>query len=257
MIGVTLLILAIFNGFAGYSLLDDQLSGTGPAHRVLDRAVDPGGRARGSRRCCSAASSPAPDIIDRLFVIHVLISRRSSPCCSASTSAILVRHKHTQFPGRAARRTTSSASGCGRRYAAKALGLFFLTAVGALPASAAWRRSTRSGCSARSTRPRCQRRLAARLVHGLARRRAAHHARRGRSAPSASRSRTRSSRACCSPASRSRCCTLWPFLEARVTGDYAEHHIARPPPRTAGAHRARRGHAVVLLRCCSSARRPT
>ena len=29
MIGVTLLILAIVNGFAGYSLLDDQLSGTG------------------------------------------------------------------------------------------------------------------------------------------------------------------------------------------------------------------------------------
>ena len=29
MIGVTLLMLAIFNGFAGYSLLDDQLSGTG------------------------------------------------------------------------------------------------------------------------------------------------------------------------------------------------------------------------------------
>jgi ubiquinol-cytochrome c reductase cytochrome b subunit len=28
-VGVTLLVLAIFNGFAGYSLLDDQLSGTG------------------------------------------------------------------------------------------------------------------------------------------------------------------------------------------------------------------------------------
>jgi quinol---cytochrome-c reductase cytochrome b subunit len=28
-VGVTMLILAIFNGFAGYSLLDDQLSGTG------------------------------------------------------------------------------------------------------------------------------------------------------------------------------------------------------------------------------------
>ncbi|MBW3615625.1 MAG: cytochrome b N-terminal domain-containing protein, partial [Actinobacteria bacterium] len=29
MVGVTLLILAVFNGFSGYSLLDDQLSGTG------------------------------------------------------------------------------------------------------------------------------------------------------------------------------------------------------------------------------------
>ena len=38
-------------------------------------------------------------------------------------------------------------------------------------------------------------------------------------------------------ASRSRCCTPWPFLEARVTGDHAEHHLLdRPrerPVRTA------------------------
>ena len=38
-VGVTLLTLAIVNGFIGYSLPDDLISGTGPAHRVLDHLV--------------------------------------------------------------------------------------------------------------------------------------------------------------------------------------------------------------------------
>src|SRR5699024_12510099 len=37
MVGVTLLILAIVNGFAGYSLLDDLLSGTGVRDRKSTR----------------------------------------------------------------------------------------------------------------------------------------------------------------------------------------------------------------------------
>ena len=59
MIGVTLLILAIFNGFAGYSLLDDQLSGTGLRIATRSRCRSPW-RAPGWRRSCSAASSRAP-----------------------------------------------------------------------------------------------------------------------------------------------------------------------------------------------------
>ncbi len=43
-IGVTMLLLAMVNGFFGYSLLDDQLSGIGPAHRLRHRLVDPGDR---------------------------------------------------------------------------------------------------------------------------------------------------------------------------------------------------------------------
>ena len=43
-VGVTLLILAFFNGFTGYSLPDDLLSGHGTAHRVLDRPIRTGDR---------------------------------------------------------------------------------------------------------------------------------------------------------------------------------------------------------------------
>ena len=44
LIGLTLILLGIIEGFVGYSLPDDLLSGTGPAHRRRDRAVDPGDR---------------------------------------------------------------------------------------------------------------------------------------------------------------------------------------------------------------------
>ena len=43
-IGVLLLLVGMAEGFIGYSLPDDLLSGTGPAHRVGHHPVDPGDR---------------------------------------------------------------------------------------------------------------------------------------------------------------------------------------------------------------------
>ena len=43
-IGILLIVLGVLEGFAGYSLPDDLLSGTGPADRRRDHAVDPGHR---------------------------------------------------------------------------------------------------------------------------------------------------------------------------------------------------------------------
>ena len=60
MIGVTLLVLAMVNGFAGYSLLDDQLSGTGL--RIANAIIlsDPGRRHLGLVVASSAARIPGP-----------------------------------------------------------------------------------------------------------------------------------------------------------------------------------------------------
>ena len=44
LVGLGLLQLGIVEGFAGYSLPDDLLSGTGSADRRGSDAVDPGGR---------------------------------------------------------------------------------------------------------------------------------------------------------------------------------------------------------------------
>ncbi len=72
-VGCTLLLLGVLNGFAGYSLLDDQLSGTGLriGYSVLISVpfVGPWLALAGVRR----ATSPATDIIPRLFVVHILI----------------------------------------------------------------------------------------------------------------------------------------------------------------------------------------
>ena len=38
----------------------------------------------------------------------------------------------------------------------------------------------------------------------------------------------------------------WPFLEARVTGDHDEHHLLDRPRAAPGAHRPRRGHDHLL-----------
>ena len=71
LIGVGLLLLALGEGFTGYSLPDDLLSGTGLRIIVFGRAVDPVHRPLGRRRCSSAASSRRPS---------------PSAACSCSTS---------------------------------------------------------------------------------------------------------------------------------------------------------------------------
>jgi ubiquinol-cytochrome c reductase cytochrome b subunit len=126
MIGVTLLILAMVNGFAGYSLLDDQLSGTGlriaysivvsiPVIGTLLASLLFGGEFPGS------------DILSRLFVIHILVLPAIIALLLTVHLAIVVRHKHTQFPGPGRLDTNVVGERLWPSYAAKAVGLFFLT----------------------------------------------------------------------------------------------------------------------------------
>ncbi len=126
MVGVTLLILAVFNGFAGYSLLDDQLSGTGlRIGYSIALSVPLVGTWLVS--LLFGGEFPGPDIIERLYVIHILLVPAVIAALIGVHMAILLRQKHTQFagPGRA------EGNVVGERvwptYAAKGLGLFFLT----------------------------------------------------------------------------------------------------------------------------------
>ena len=98
-IGVTLLVLAIFNGFAGYSLLDDQLSGTGLRIAYsITLSIPLVGTWLAS--FLFGGEFPGPDIISRLYVIHILLlPALIAVLLDASTCAIVVRHKHTQFAG--------------------------------------------------------------------------------------------------------------------------------------------------------------
>lgn len=126
-IGLTLMLLAIVNGFAGYSLLDDQLSGTGIriAYSVMISIplVGPW-----LASLLFGGGFPGDDIIPRLFIIHVLIVPAAIAILLTAHLGILVRHKHTHFPGRGARDDNVVGERLWPTYVFKAGGLFFLVA---------------------------------------------------------------------------------------------------------------------------------
>jgi ubiquinol-cytochrome c reductase cytochrome b subunit len=135
-IGVGLLAMGIFEGFFGYSLPDDLLSGTGL--RFLDGAI----RATpviGTwlEFFIFGGEFPGELIIPRLYMVHILLLPALILGLVAAHLALVVYHKHTQYPG--AGRTEDSVVGYPvfPVYAAKAGGFFFivfgvLTLMGAL-----------------------------------------------------------------------------------------------------------------------------
>jgi ubiquinol-cytochrome c reductase cytochrome b subunit len=127
-IGVTLLILATFNGFAGYSLVDDQLSGTG-LRIAYSVALSIPLVGTWVTSLFFGGEFPGPDIIQRLYVLHILLLPAAIAVLITAHLAILVRQKHTQFPGPGRREDNVVGSRFWPTYATKALGLFFLTSA--------------------------------------------------------------------------------------------------------------------------------
>jgi ubiquinol-cytochrome c reductase cytochrome b subunit len=124
-IGCLLLILGTLEGFTGYSLPDDLLSGTGV------RAAD--GFMKASPVIGSYMSFllfggefPGDAIIPRLYTIHVLLIPGLLLALIAAHMLLLVYHKHTQWPGPG--RTEKNVVGFPMLpvYAAKAGGFFFI-----------------------------------------------------------------------------------------------------------------------------------
>jgi len=126
-VGVTLLLLALFNGFAGYSLPDDLLSGTG-LRIAYSIALSIPVIGTWAAFLVFGGEFPAPDIIPRLFVIHVLLVPAAIATLLAVHLAVLWRQKHTQFRGRGRREDNVVGSRLWPTYAAKSVGLFALVA---------------------------------------------------------------------------------------------------------------------------------
>src|SRR5680860_1305369 len=97
-IGGLLLMLGILEGFAGYSLPDDLLSGTGlriaaglmKSIPVLGTYVS---------FFLFGGEFPGDDIIPRLFTVHVLLLPALLLALIGAHMLLLVYHKHTQWPG--------------------------------------------------------------------------------------------------------------------------------------------------------------
>jgi len=135
LIGLTLLLLALFNGFTGYSLPDDLLSGTGLriAYSVAESVPLVG---VASAYLFFGGAYPSDATSERLFVTHILIVPAIIAALITLHLAIVWRQKHTQFsgPGRTERNVVGSP--LWPNYALKSAGLFFfigavLVALGA------------------------------------------------------------------------------------------------------------------------------
>src|ERR671910_381011 len=120
--------IAVLNGLFGYSLLDDQLSGTGLriVHSVT-LSIPLVGTWLAS--LLFGGEFPGPDIIQRLYVIHILLVPVAIAVLLTAHLGILVRQKHTQFPGPGRREDNVVGERLWPTYTAKALGLFFLTSA--------------------------------------------------------------------------------------------------------------------------------
>jgi ubiquinol-cytochrome c reductase cytochrome b subunit len=128
LIGVTLLLLALFNGFSGYSLPDDLLSGTGLRIMYsITLSIPLAGT--WIAFLLFGGEFPSHQIIERLFVLHVYVVPIVLGGLLAAHLAIIWHQKHTQFAGAVPTEDNVVGSHLWPTYAMKSIGLFFLVAA--------------------------------------------------------------------------------------------------------------------------------
>ena len=128
LIGLGLLMLALGEGITGYSLPDDLLSGTGL--RIIDSAmlsipfIGPW-----VASLFFGGEFPTPDILSRLFVFHVMLLPGLLAGGVAVHLGLLWLQKHTQYRGGAAREDNVVGLPFWPGQVFRSLGLFFLTSA--------------------------------------------------------------------------------------------------------------------------------
>jgi ubiquinol-cytochrome c reductase cytochrome b subunit len=127
-VGVSLLALAMFNGFTGYSLPDDLLSGTGLriAYSVILSVPVAG---TWLAFLLFGGEFPSEAFLSRLFVIHVLLVPGIIIGLLGAHMAILWRQKHTQFPGKGRKDENVIGPRLWPTYTVKSIGLFATVAA--------------------------------------------------------------------------------------------------------------------------------
>jgi ubiquinol-cytochrome c reductase cytochrome b subunit len=125
LIGLVLIALGIVEGFVGYSLPDDLLSGTGL--RIAD-AIVLSIPLIGTWLAFLLFGGPFPGtiILERFYIAHVLLIPGILLALIGAHLALVVRQKHTQFPGPGRNEHQVNGERVYPLYAAKAGGFFFL-----------------------------------------------------------------------------------------------------------------------------------
>jgi quinol---cytochrome-c reductase cytochrome b subunit len=128
LIGVTLLLLALFNGFSGYSLPDDLLSGTG-LRIAYSLTLSIPFMGTWLAFLVFGGEFPAHDILNRLFVLHVMIVPGLIIGLLTAHLALIWHQKHTQFPSPGRTETNVVGSRLWPTYTLRSVGLLFAIAA--------------------------------------------------------------------------------------------------------------------------------
>jgi ubiquinol-cytochrome c reductase cytochrome b subunit len=125
LIGLTLLVLGVVEGFAGYSLPDDLLSGTGL--RIADAIIlSIPLIGTWTSFLVFGGEFPGTEIVGRLYIVHVLLIPAILAALIGLHLAIMIRQKHTDFPGPGKTESTVTGIRFYPTFSAKATGFFFI-----------------------------------------------------------------------------------------------------------------------------------
>ena len=130
-LGALLLVLGMFEGFFGYSLPDDLLSGTGIRATLSGIVLSVPVIGTWAHWALFGGEFPGTDIIPRLYTLHILLIPGVMVALVAVHLGLVWYQKHTQFPG--VRRTERNVVGVRIMpvFALKA-GAFFAVVTGIL-----------------------------------------------------------------------------------------------------------------------------
>ena len=124
-IGGTMLMIGLLEGFAGYSLPDDLLSGVGV--RIVSGIIE-GIPVVGTYLMFFiwGGEFPGTDFVPRLFIVHVLLFPAILLALVGIHLVLIFYHKHTQYPGRGRAEDNIVGYPLFPVYTAKAGGFFFI-----------------------------------------------------------------------------------------------------------------------------------
>ena len=127
-IGLTMLMLAIFEGFCGYSLVDDLLSGMGLVIAYGVALSIPGIGAQVGYLFFGKAFPGSSSFFARLELIHILLIPMALAVLITIHLVMIMRQHHSQFPGPGRRERNVVGTPMWPAYAFRTLGLLFAVA---------------------------------------------------------------------------------------------------------------------------------
>jgi ubiquinol-cytochrome c reductase cytochrome b subunit len=128
-IGLTMLMLAILEGFAGYSLVDDLLSGMGLAIAYSVALSIPFAGAQIGYLVWGGPYPGSSSFLPRLEIIHVLLLPVALAALITIHLVIIMRQHHSQFPGPGRRERNVVGTPMWPAYALRSIGLLLAVAA--------------------------------------------------------------------------------------------------------------------------------